>query len=186
MAAQDPATCCFLVSTRDHPITLHDAFTGKVRCSYSATDHLDQIVAPNCLAFNLDGSKLVFRLKDAFWILSLTHPALCVVRIYCGFDNAIRIFDTLTPGRDFDLLSTTPSRRSREGQKGLISCIAFNPDRSGLYAAGSFSKTIGLYDEKQENVLFTLKGHTGGLTHVVTLFPFPSISFFSFFHAGFH
>jgi len=94
----------------------------------------------------------------------LTYPPFG--RIYCGFDNAIRVFDTLVPGHDFELLATTPTRRSKLGQKGLISCLTFNPDRSGLYAAGSFSKTIGLYDEKQSEVLFILKGHTGGVTNV--------------------
>lgn len=37
--------------------------------------------------------------------------------------------------------SVQASRRSRVGQRGLISCLAFNPDMSGLFAAGSYAKT---------------------------------------------
>ena len=33
------------------------------------------------------------------------------------------------------------------GIKGLISCISFNPDRSGAYAVGSYSNSMGIYTE---------------------------------------
>lgn len=48
----------------------------------------------------------------------------------------------------------------------MISCIAFNPDRSGLYAAGSFSRTVGLYSENGDELLDLLGGHAGGITQV--------------------
>jgi len=41
---------------------------------------------------------------------------------------------------------------------GIISCLAFNPDRSGLYAAGSYSQTIGLYDESNNELCCILQG----------------------------
>ena len=44
----------------------------------------DEVVAANCLSFNLDGS--------------------C---IYCGFNKMVRIFDTARPGRDFQERPTT-------------------------------------------------------------------------------
>ena len=40
--------------------------------------HKDEVVAANCVSFNLDGS-----------------------RIYCGFNKMVRVFDTARPGRDF-------------------------------------------------------------------------------------
>ncbi|GES93892.1 telomerase Cajal body protein 1-like [Rhizophagus clarus] len=135
MSSQDPDTCCFLSSSREHPIHLWDAYTGKVRCSYTIIDHRDEIVGPNALTFNLDGS-----------------------RIYCGYKNMIKIFDLHRPGRDGQDIKTTPSRKSKEGQKGIISCLAFNPDRSGLYAAGSYSQTIGLYDESNNELCCILQG----------------------------
>jgi WD40 repeat protein len=38
----------------------------------------------------------------------------------------------------------------------MISSIAFCPDRSGLWAAGSFGRSIGLYDERRKGALYLL------------------------------
>ncbi|KAI8918189.1 WD40-repeat-containing domain protein [Powellomyces hirtus] len=144
MNSTDPATCCFLSSVRDHPIRLWDAYTGQLRCSYVAFDHLDQVQAPNCLTFNLDGTKL-----------------------YCGFNNLIQIFDTHRPGRDCVRKPTSPNKKSKKGQKGLISSIAFNPDQSGMYAAGSYTGSIGLYDERNDELLCQMRDTDGrGITQV--------------------
>ncbi|KAI7827182.1 WD40-repeat-containing domain protein [Gamsiella multidivaricata] len=134
MNSADPATCCVLSSSRDHPIHLWDAYSGELRCSYTVTDHCDVNVAPTALCFNLDGSK-----------------------IYCGSNNMIEIFDTTRPGRDSLKRPTVPTRKSRKGQKGVISCLAFNPDHSDLYAAGSYLKTIGLYDARADELLMLLR-----------------------------
>ncbi|KAF9130377.1 Telomerase Cajal body protein 1 [Mortierella sp. 14UC] len=56
MTSADPATCCVLSSSRDHPVHLWDAFTGELRCSYTLVDHCEVNIAPNSLCFNLDGS----------------------------------------------------------------------------------------------------------------------------------
>ncbi|CAG8580198.1 12420_t:CDS:10 [Ambispora gerdemannii] len=143
MSSQEPETCCFLSSSRDHPVHLWDAFSGKIRASYTMVDHREQLIGPNSLAFNLDGS-----------------------RIYCGYNNMIEIFDSGRPGREGEKHPTTPTRKSKEGQKGVISCIAFNPDNSGLYAAGSYSKTIGLYDEKNNELLYLLRNLYSGVTQI--------------------
>jgi WD40 repeat protein len=142
MSILDASTCCFLSSTRDHPTHLWDVFTGQLRCTYSSFDHTDQIIAPNTVKFNLDGS-----------------------RIFCGFNNLLHIFDTSIPGRQFKSIATTPKRKSREGQRGVISTIAFNPDKSGVYACGSYSSNIGLYDERSEGLLHLLR-ISGGVTQV--------------------
>ncbi|KAF9187987.1 Telomerase Cajal body protein 1 [Haplosporangium sp. Z 767] len=134
MTSLDPSTCCILSSSRDHPVHLWDAFTGELRCSYTIVDHCEVNVAPNALCFNLDGSK-----------------------IYCGSNNMIQIFDTARPGRDSLKRPTVPTRKSKKGQKGVISCLAFNPDQSDLYAAGSYLKTIGLYDARAEELLLLLR-----------------------------
>ncbi|KAG9321519.1 hypothetical protein KVV02_001952 [Mortierella alpina] len=80
-----------------------------------------------------------------------------VNRIYCGSNNMIQIFDTARPGRDSQKRPTVPTRKSKKGQKGVISCLAFNPDQSDLYAAGSYLKTIGLYDARAEELLLLLR-----------------------------
>ncbi|KAG0286547.1 Telomerase Cajal body protein 1 [Linnemannia gamsii] len=134
MTSADPATCCVLSSSRDHPVHLWDAFTGELRCSYTLVDHCEVNFAPNALCFNLDGSK-----------------------IYCGSNNMIQIFDTTRPGKDCQKKPTVPTRKSKKGQKGVISCLAFNPDHSDLYAAGSFLKSIGLYDSRADELLLLLR-----------------------------
>ncbi|KAI8815319.1 WD40-repeat-containing domain protein [Cladochytrium replicatum] len=129
-----------LGSVRDHPIHLWDTATGQAHCKYTALDHMEQIATPISACFNLDGSK-----------------------IYCGFYNHIQVFDTERPGRDSERISITKTRKSRDGQKGLISTLCFNPDHSGLFAAGSFSGSLGLYDSCTNKMLYTLN-KLGGVT----------------------
>jgi WD40 repeat protein len=58
-------------------------------------------------------------------------------------------------------------RRELRFVKGIISAIAFSTDYSGLYAAGSYSGSVGLYDEDSERSVGFLEGiHQGGVTQV--------------------
>ncbi|PFX18548.1 telomerase Cajal body protein 1-like isoform X2 [Stylophora pistillata] len=141
MSSLDPDTCCLLSSSRDHPIHMWDAFTGAIRCTYRTYNHLDEVVAANCVSFNLDGSQ-----------------------IYCGFNKMVRVFDTTRPGRDFQERQTTVKK---EGHVGIISCIAFSPDNSGVYALGSYSKSVGVYSDTDGELIFLLQGQQGGVTHVM-------------------
>jgi WD40 repeat protein len=43
MRLSDPATCVYASSCRDHPIHLFDAITGRLRATYRAYDHLDEV-----------------------------------------------------------------------------------------------------------------------------------------------
>ena len=45
----------------------------------------------------------------------------------------------------------------------------FNPDRTGLMAAGSYSGEAALYDNNSQELLFLLQGQKGGLTQVFLL-----------------
>ena len=76
MDSSDPATCCFLSTSRDHPVRLWDAYTGQCRGSYVAYNHLDEVTAAHALSFNPSAS-----------------------HIYCGYDRTIRIFDLSRPVR---------------------------------------------------------------------------------------
>lgn len=55
----------------------------------------------------------------------------------------------------------------KQSQFGIISCIAISPENSGLYACGSFSKSVGIYGEPKGNLLSLVEGHQGGVTHLV-------------------
>ena len=62
MQSSDPATKCFISTSRDHPIMLWDAGRedGKatVRCSYRGYDLADELDAAISLTFNLTGDKI--------------------------------------------------------------------------------------------------------------------------------
>ena len=58
MSSSDPSSCCFVTSTRDHPIHLWDSSSGRIRCSYLGYDHYDELDSAYSLTFNLEGDKL--------------------------------------------------------------------------------------------------------------------------------
>ena len=143
MHSAEPSSCCFLSASRDHPMHLWDAYTGSLRASYAAYNHLDEITSTFSTAIDPDGT-----------------------RLYAGYDRAIRIFDLGRPGRQCELRATSKNRKSREGQRGIISCLHCSPDRCGLFAAGSFAGTTGLYVDNSPTMVCLLGGHTGGVTQV--------------------
>ena len=143
MSASNPPTCCVLVSSRDHPVQLWDTITGKIRCKYTAFDHMDEIEAAQSISFNLAGDK-----------------------IYSGANRVIRIFDAANPGRQETNVPTCKTRKDKFGQKGIISAISFCPDFSGLYAAGSFSQNVGLYAENTNKRQALVQPLGMGVTHL--------------------
>lgn len=58
MTSNDPATSVFVSTSRDHPLHMWDAFTGNLRATYRAYDHLDEIVSANSTCFNTFGNKI--------------------------------------------------------------------------------------------------------------------------------
>ncbi|WRT64862.1 uncharacterized protein IL334_001798 [Kwoniella shivajii] len=120
-----PETFCFLASVRDTPVRLIDGNDGRVRASYPIVDHRERFIGPHSLAFNSTATKL-----------------------YCGYENAIEVFDVASPGYDQgERLKLVYAKKEKGGQKGIISAISFCPDYSGTFAAGSFSGSVSLYSE---------------------------------------
>ncbi|KAM6497609.1 hypothetical protein JOM56_005557 [Amanita muscaria] len=163
----NPASYCFVASVRECPVRLFEAFTGRLRASYKIIDHCERQVAPHSMSFNPTAS-----------------------RLYCGFENAIEVFDVQNPGEG-TRLHTTPSRKSNDGLKGIISALAFSSDGSfsdAYFAAGSlssYSHNIALYNEAQgENpTMFIGNNDTKGYGGVTQLrfHPFkPHILYASF------
>jgi WD40 repeat protein len=142
MTSHDYNTSCFVSSSRGSPIHLWDAYDSHLRCSYLSYNHLDEIISPYSLSFNLCGEKL-----------------------YAGFRNSIKIFDTGRPGRD----CTTRSLYNRKdgGQNGLISCIAMNPVTVGNYALGSYAGSVSIHSDLSKGPLFILQGLHSGATHLM-------------------
>jgi len=142
MTATDASTCTFATSSRDHPVHLWDAVSGELRCTYRAYDAMDEITAAYSIAFNPSGNKL-----------------------FCGYNKTLRVFDTARPGREFSQYSTLTN--TKDGQTGIISCLAFSPNSEGLLAAGSYNRTTALYSEHNAELLFVLHGQEGGVTQVL-------------------
>ncbi|KAF8321893.1 WD40-repeat-containing domain protein [Amanita rubescens] len=143
----DPASYCFVASVRESPVKLLDASSGRLRASYRIVDHCERQIAPHSMAFNLTANKL-----------------------YCGFENAIEAFDIHSPGEGVRL-PTTPSKKSKDGLKGIISALAFSPTGSHTnahYAAGSLTPTphnIVLFAEAQGSDPILYIGNNDGKTY---------------------
>ncbi|CAF4257826.1 unnamed protein product, partial [Adineta steineri] len=75
MDSSQSDTCFIFSSCRDNPVHLFDAYTGLVRASYKAFNHLEELVAAHSLGFELQSG-----------------------RLYCGYDRIIRAFDIQRPG----------------------------------------------------------------------------------------
>ncbi|XP_023412189.2 telomerase Cajal body protein 1 isoform X1 [Loxodonta africana] len=139
MSSTRPDTSYVASSSRENPIHIWDAFTGELRASFRAYNHLDELTAAHSLCFSLDGSQL-----------------------FCGFNRTVRVFHTARPGRDCEVRSTFAKK---QGQSGIISCIAFSPTQP-LYACGSYGRSLGLYACDSGSPLALLGGHHGGITHL--------------------
>ncbi|GAA5858511.1 hypothetical protein JCM5353_007101 [Sporobolomyces roseus] len=146
-SSADPSMFAFAMGVKDHPVHLLDGNDRRIRASYPIIDHTERFIAPNSMLFALDGTSL-----------------------YCGFENAIEIFDVSRPGEEGFRMKTTASRTSRTGQKGLISTLDFSPSQgTSLLAAGSFAGSIGLYNSSSPSPLVGILPSTqkGGITKVL-------------------
>ncbi len=79
---------------RDNPVHLWDAFSGDLRCSYTAHDHSDQVVAAKSLCFSPNGAKL-----------------------YGGFERSIKGWDIAVPGKETTEFRTSDTRHSQGCQR---------------------------------------------------------------------
>lgn len=105
---------------------MYDAYVpDHVRASYRPYNSLDEMEAPNVVEFSKDGQQ-----------------------IFCaGFrtDRTIHVFETAIPGRDSTVLRLGKTRRSRDGQKGLVSALDMRD--SSMVAVGTYAPgSIYIYD----------------------------------------
>ncbi|XP_064554352.1 telomerase Cajal body protein 1 homolog [Drosophila montana] len=136
MNSQQPETCFWLATRQHEPIHMWDAFDGRLRCSYSGYDQVDEVVAAISLAFAHDGQK-----------------------IYAGYKRCIKIFDTNRPGRVYDEYAV----------KFAISCMAQTAEHPHTVTCGNWKGYIQHFDLRcapKQGPLFTLGGHTAGITQL--------------------
>eukprot|EP00043_Microstomoeca_roanoka_P005942 m.59045 g.59045 ORF g.59045 m.59045 type:complete len:518 (-) comp13201_c1_seq1:229-1782(-) len=137
MSSYDPSTCLLASSSRDHPTHVWDAFTGELRGTYRSYDQYDEIAAATALSFTPDGS-----------------------RLYCGLKNAVHVFDTERPGRDYLTRDLT-----KHGLKGIVSSLAF-PLEGNMYATGFYNGGVSVFDEHNGELSVHLKMESG-VTHML-------------------
>lgn len=116
-------TALFASASKDQPVKLWDALDGGLRATYVATNQSDEVSGAHSLCFSPNGSQLVG-----------------------GYDRMLHLFDPLRPGIAVERWLTTPARRSKDGQRGIISTLAFNASDPSTFAAGCFDGTIATYD----------------------------------------
>ncbi|ATY63697.1 WD40 repeat-like-containing domain [Cordyceps militaris] len=135
----NPATQTFLVGSRDHPLHLYHAFpTGSEKpaplCMYKLIRHeTEAYITPSSILWPLPG----------------TH-------FFCGSANRIDYFDASRPGSEGPVhtIHTIPSKRhllkgGGVGMKGTVSALSESPPNapgSGVVAAGTWTRWMGLYD----------------------------------------
>ncbi|OAL69968.1 hypothetical protein A7D00_6007 [Trichophyton violaceum] len=131
---QDPLTACLLSGLRDHPIRLNSALYPGLLGSYS-------LISPTTEAFITPHS--------------LLYPSsLGGTHFLAGCDSMICLFDISRPGKEGPVsrLLTIPSKRRKlvgggVGMKGIISTMSIDNSGSGILAAGTFTRHIGLYGD---------------------------------------
>lgn len=130
---QEPSSALFLSSTRDHPIRLASALTPTSLATYSLVNPTTEaFITPHCIIY---------------------PPTLGGTQFLTGSDSLVCLFDVSRPGNEGPIswMPTIPSKRKQSvgggvGMKGIVSAMALCPTGDGILAAGTFSRSIGLYD----------------------------------------
>ncbi|EJU00600.1 WD40 repeat-like protein [Dacryopinax primogenitus] len=143
-ASPTSQTFSILSAVRSQPVQLISASDSQRLASYRIIDHRERFISPLSLAWDP-------------WTLQSD------ARFWAGTDGALEQFTLSRPGEGsrFPLSGT---RKSKEGQRGLISALAFSP--SGLLACGSFSRTVGLYDPQDPRSTQGMVDVPGGVTQL--------------------
>ncbi|KAE8620487.1 hypothetical protein XENTR_v10010274 [Xenopus tropicalis] len=164
MTSSDPATCFVASSCKDNPIHVWDAFHGQLKASYRPYNHLVRLARPPQVQVPV-GVTFLHSLSLSQDELTAAHSLSFTpdgAQLFSGFDKMIRVFETSRPGRECE---SRPTFHKKQGQAGIISCIAFSPTQD-IYACGSYSRSLGLYSRQEGVTLAILQGHQGGITHL--------------------
>lgn len=124
--------CSGSTTYRDQPIHLYDAYTGEIRATYRPYNRLDEMESPATVCFANNGRQIIAG----------------------GFrtDRMLHVFDLNRPGRETAIvLKLGKTRRSKDGQKGLVSALSVASTQQNLLAVGTYSPgSIYLYDVRTQ------------------------------------
>ncbi len=138
-----PNSSCYIVSSCDQPLKLIDAFDSKVRAHYLPVNEKEELDKTLCCCFSPDGSIL-----------------------FGGSMERIYAFKTQNSGPNYDCIRTREDRKSKCGQKGLLSSLCHRWDDTGVLAAGSFNGQIGIYDVRSSNSCVLLINTEAAITQM--------------------
>ncbi|XP_030245102.1 telomerase Cajal body protein 1 homolog [Drosophila navojoa] len=136
MNSQEPESCFWLATRQHEPIHMWDAFDGRLRCSYSGYDEVDEVVAAISLQFANDGQK-----------------------IYAGYKRCIKIFDTSRPGRRYDeypVKFAISCMAQNAEYPHTVTCGNWR----------GYIQHFDLRCPPKQGPLFTLGGHSAGITQL--------------------
>lgn len=128
MHASEASTVCLLVSHKGSPTRLlSPSYTDNgfyTRATYAVfDDQNERLFCPYSVEFALDGQYF-----------------------YGGENQRIVKFNIHEQKEAADVWRTSPNRKSKDGQKGIISTLSACPQGSSMMAAGSFNGSMGVYD----------------------------------------
>ena len=141
----NPQTTLVLSSRRDLPIQLISALTGQIGASYPLVNPMTEAyICPNSLEFTLDGNRFI-----------------------AGSESMISTFDLSRSGQEpISATPTGPHRRNdtthnpATNMKGIVSALSID-DTSKILAAGTYSRSVGLYESMGDGEcvgVFSVKG----------------------------
>lgn len=156
---QDPSSALVLSSVRDHPIRLNSALTGHLGASYPVVNPMtEEFICPHSLLFSGAADRFI-----------------------AGSDSLISVFDVSRPGEG--PIASVPTGPKRKGtdyssattMRGIVSALGADPS-TGVLAAGTFNRYVGLYDSWGQGDcvgVFSVKGTSadeeiggGGITQI--------------------
>lgn len=139
-------SACYLAAIHGQPLKVIDSTTGISRMCYKPINHLDEL-DEGCVSCTFS--------PDAR-------------AIYAGSADRIYTFDSGSSTQT-SVIKTRHSKKSRDGQAGVISALCPRWDDSGVLAAGSFSGSVGIYDIRSPEPLTLLlrSNIAGGVTQVM-------------------
>lgn len=142
-----------------------------------------QVTAANSLAFSPDGAQLAAGFNKGLRVFDTATPGRSCrsvktfarkqggqpgqwLHISTIIDKGrISIRNKPTLGANDHLVHMPSDAMPCELTAGIISCLAYNPDLSGMLAAGAYSGTAALYDASTLAPIALLPGgHSAGIT----------------------
>ena len=172
-----------------HPIHLWDALSGQLRGSYRAYNAVDEVTAAYCCGFSSDGGRIFAGYQKMLRVFDVGCPGRAYTEIVThrrdapGLQGApchvpclaAVLHRSLVPAEHAFHQTICMQRGNRVKvwrqpcATGIVSCLACNPDRSGMLAAGAYSGDAGIFDERTGELQYVLQGQKGGITQVKAL-----------------